>query len=77
MSDHRPMASVSLDVDNLWSYLKTHGNPAWEGRPGYLGALGPRLHIMDSDPDVRLGRVSPCCTSLRIRNESEEKLKTH
>jgi hypothetical protein len=39
----RPTASVSLDADNLWSYLKTHGNPAWESRPGYLPALGPRL----------------------------------
>jgi protoporphyrinogen oxidase/peptidoglycan/xylan/chitin deacetylase (PgdA/CDA1 family) len=39
----RPTASVSLDADNLWSYLKTHGNPAWEARPGYLSALGPRL----------------------------------
>ena len=39
----RPTASVSLDADNLWSYLKTHGDPAWEERPGYLPALGPRL----------------------------------
>ena len=39
----RPTASVSLDADNLWSYLKTHGNPDWEKRPGYLPALGPRL----------------------------------
>ncbi len=39
----KPTASISLDADNLWSYLKTHGNPAWESRPGYLGALGPRL----------------------------------
>lgn len=39
----RPTASVSLDADNLWSYLKTHGNPAWESRPSYLAALGPRL----------------------------------
>lgn len=36
-------ASISLDADNLWSYLKTHGNPDWESRPSYLGALGPRL----------------------------------
>jgi peptidoglycan/xylan/chitin deacetylase (PgdA/CDA1 family) len=39
----RPVASVSLDADNLWSYLKTHGNPAWQSRPSYLSALGPRL----------------------------------
>ena len=39
----RPTASISLDADNLWSYLKTHGNPDWQSRPGYLPALGPRL----------------------------------
>ncbi len=39
----RPTASLSLDADNLWSYLKTHGDPAWAARPGYLPALGPRL----------------------------------
>ncbi|SDO37939.1 Polysaccharide deacetylase [Klenkia soli] len=35
--------SVSLDADNLWSYLKTHGDSTWEARPSYLDALRPRL----------------------------------
>ena len=39
----RPTASVSLDADDLWSYLKTHGDPAWESRPSYVDALGPRI----------------------------------
>lgn len=38
-----PTASVSLDMDNLWSYLKTHGDPEWESRPSYLNALVPRM----------------------------------
>ena len=25
-----PLASVSLDLDNQWSYMKTHGDPAWQ-----------------------------------------------
>ena len=33
----RPTASVSLDMDNLWSYLKIHGNPAWADRPTAVG----------------------------------------
>ncbi|WP_158892222.1 polysaccharide deacetylase family protein [Amycolatopsis anabasis] len=37
------IASVSLDLDNLWSYLKTHGDPDWERRPSYLPAAVPRL----------------------------------
>lgn len=39
----RPTASVSLDMDNLWSYLKIHGDPEWRDRPSYLDALLPRL----------------------------------
>ncbi|GAA1274922.1 polysaccharide deacetylase family protein [Saccharothrix xinjiangensis] len=36
-------ASVSLDLDNLWAYLKTHGDPAWERRPSFLRTAVPRL----------------------------------
>lgn len=38
-------ASVSLDVDNLWSYLKIHGDPSWESRPSYLDRFIP--YILD------------------------------
>jgi len=41
MSDPRPMASVSLDVDNLWSYMKTHGDAGWERRPSYYDVFFP------------------------------------
>lgn len=37
----RRLASVSLDVDNLWSYMKTHGDAGWEARPSYLDVLCP------------------------------------
>ena len=37
------LASVSLDCDNLWSYLKTHGDAGWEQRPSYLDAFIPRV----------------------------------
>jgi hypothetical protein len=39
----RPIASVSLDLDNLWSYQRTHGDPGWEERRSYLPALMPPL----------------------------------
>src|SRR4030042_1856668 len=38
----RPAASLSLDLDNYWAYLKTHGNPAWETYPSYLATVVPR-----------------------------------
>ncbi|WP_394621426.1 polysaccharide deacetylase family protein [Lentzea sp. JNUCC 0626] len=39
----KPVASVSLDLDNLWAYLRTHGDPSWESRPSFLGSAVPRL----------------------------------
>jgi peptidoglycan/xylan/chitin deacetylase (PgdA/CDA1 family) len=48
MSDRKPLASLSLDADDLWSYLKTHGDPAWERRPSYLARFFPRaLDVFD------------------------------
>lgn len=41
MSDKLPVGSVSLDTDNLWSYLKTHGDDAWRGWPSYLDRFVP------------------------------------
>lgn len=39
----RPLASVSLDLDNLWSYMKIHGDPGWQSRPSYLDAFVPYM----------------------------------
>lgn len=30
------LLSLSLDLDNLWSYQKIHGDPGWEAFPSYL-----------------------------------------
>jgi len=37
----RPAASISLDLDNLWSYLKVHGESGWEAHPTYLPQAVP------------------------------------
>lgn len=42
----KPMASVSLDLDNLWSYMKTHGDTGWESFPSYLDIFIP--HVLDA-----------------------------
>lgn len=39
----KPIASLSLDLDNQWSYMKTHGNPAWSDYPTYLDVVVPRV----------------------------------
>jgi peptidoglycan-N-acetylglucosamine deacetylase len=43
MADQRPLASVSLDVDDQWSYMKTHGDAGWESRPSYYNVFWPAV----------------------------------
>jgi len=43
MKSSKPIASLSLDLDNKWSYMKTHGDPGWESFPSYLDVLVPRV----------------------------------
>lgn len=40
MSD-RPLCSISLDVDDLWSYMKIRGDERWRERPSYLPTFLP------------------------------------
>lgn len=39
----KSIASLSLDLDNKWSYMKTHGDAGWESFPSYLDACVPRV----------------------------------
>ena len=43
MPNSKPVASLSLDLDNKWSYLKTHGDKQWESFPSYLDVVVPRI----------------------------------
>jgi hypothetical protein len=43
MNGKKTMASLSLDLDNKWSYMKTHADPGWETFPTYLDILVPRV----------------------------------
>jgi len=39
----KTIASLSLDLDNKWSYMKTHGDAGWEEFPSYLDIVVPRI----------------------------------
>jgi hypothetical protein len=42
------MCSISLDLDNKWSFLKTHGDKEWEKYPSYLDTFVPLvLDVLD------------------------------
>ncbi|MBI3029545.1 MAG: polysaccharide deacetylase family protein [Candidatus Rokubacteria bacterium] len=43
MTTRKPIASLSLDLDNKWSYMKTRGEPGWERFPSYLDLVVPRV----------------------------------
>ncbi len=46
--------SLSLDLDNKWSYLKTHGSDAWVGFPSYLDLVVPRILEFLRDRDLKI-----------------------
>jgi hypothetical protein len=54
MRSEKPIASLSLDVDNRWSYLKTHGDSGWESFPSYLDILVPRVLEFLEKRDLRI-----------------------
>ena len=42
-NNDKPPASLSLDLDNKWSYMKTHGDYRWEKLPTYLDVFIPHV----------------------------------
>lgn len=51
---NRPIASLSLDLDNEWSYLKVHGEPSWKSFPSYLDVVVPRVLEFMKDRSLEL-----------------------
>src|ERR1700733_11948422 len=50
----KPIASLSLDLDNKWSYMKTHGDAGWESFPSYLDTVVPRALNFLSQRDLNI-----------------------
>ena len=48
------IASLSLDLDNKWSYLKTRGDASWVGFPSYLDLVVPRFLEVVGSLDLRM-----------------------
>ncbi len=42
-STGRPLATLSLDLDNHWAYLRGHNAEGWETFPSYLELVVPRI----------------------------------
>lgn len=50
----KPIASLSLDLDNKWSYMKTHGDAGWETFPSYLDVCVPRVLRFLKERDLQI-----------------------
>lgn len=50
----RPLCSLSLDLDDLWTYLKTHGDAGWETYPSYLATVVPRVLGLLAERGLRI-----------------------
>lgn len=50
----RKPAPLSLDLDNKWSYLKTHGDESWQTFPSYLETIVPRALETLAERDWRI-----------------------
>ncbi len=50
----KPVASLSLDLDNQWSYMKTHGDAGWEDYPSYFDLVVPRIVELLADANTKI-----------------------
>lgn len=52
MNKTKPIAGISIDLDNQWSYMKIHGDEGWELYPSYFDIFIP--HILNLLDDLNL-----------------------
>ena len=52
MSKQKPVAGISLDLDNQWSYMKIHGDEGWDQYPSYFDIFIP--HVLNVLEELNL-----------------------
>jgi peptidoglycan-N-acetylglucosamine deacetylase len=50
----RQLASISLDLDNQWSYMRAQGVPGWESFPTYIPVVIPDILRISDQLRMRL-----------------------
>jgi peptidoglycan-N-acetylglucosamine deacetylase len=50
----KSIASVSLDLDNQWSYMKIHGDEGWDKYPTYLDIFVPYVLDVLDELDLKI-----------------------
>lgn len=51
---NKPVAGISLDLDNQWSYMKTHGDKGWENLPSYYPIFVPKIIEILKELDIKI-----------------------
>jgi len=51
---NKKIASISLDLDNQWSYMKIHGDEGWEKYPSYFNIFVPHVLKVLSDLNLKI-----------------------
>ena len=54
MMQRKTTADFSLDLDNKWSYLKTHGDESWVTLPSYLDKTVPHVLSILREHDIKI-----------------------
>lgn len=54
MAKKRMLASISLDLDDQWSYMKVHGDDGWEEFPSYLDIVVPIFLDVFDKLDIKI-----------------------
>ncbi len=54
MKNKKLLASVSLDLDDQWSYMKVHGDEGWEKFPSYLDVVIPIVLDLLDRLDIKI-----------------------
>ena len=50
----KPLASISLDLDNQWSYMKIHGDDGWDRYPSYFDIFIPYVLDLLDELDIKI-----------------------
>jgi peptidoglycan-N-acetylglucosamine deacetylase len=54
MAKQKMVASISLDLDDQWSYMKVHGDDGWETFPSYLDIVVPIFLDVFDKLDIKI-----------------------
>ena len=54
MGKKKILASISLDLDDQWSYMKVHGDDGWDQFPSYLDIVVPIFLDVFDKLDIKI-----------------------